>query len=256
MKFVFFRLLVFILPLLSLINLASIIYQDNFFYLKIIIGLVAIFLVTYFLINRRLKNRLQSVNLAFFTFLLLASGEFYFVLIENTVIKVAVAFLINCLLYFYLRDLFNRFFIHDVLSAERQRRLFVFLETPTIFFLAGGLYGLRDFLNISISLATLIFMVFSGLFIGYLLTNKEQLRLKKSYYCLIIAIIMGELFWSISALPFIYYLKSLMVALFYLLGVKLLISGWEGRFSFKTILNYLILIVIILTAALVTTKWF
>jgi hypothetical protein len=125
-----------------------------------------------------------------------------------------------------------------------------------VFFITAGFFGLRDFLNISVIWLVLSLFLLMMILTSYLFFSDEHLGLKKIYYCLITALIMGELFWSINIFPLVYYLKGFILALLYLLGMKLLISSLEGKLSKKIIIHYLIGFFIVLGGVLLTARWF
>jgi len=257
MKLIFSRFLTFFLPLLSLGSLITIVYNNRYFYIGVFFSLLLVLAGSYLMVIKEYKSRFKSLSFAFFAVLLLLSGEFYLVLADNLIIQIVVAVFTNILIYIYLAESLSNILSvkSSALALEEKRQLFLFLETPMVFLITAAFFGLRDFLNISIFLIIILFFFLMIALTSYFFQG-EQLRLKKTQYILIISLIMGELFWSINIFSSVYYLKGFIMALFYFLGTKLLISSWEGKFSKKILINYLIIILVILGAILLTAQWF
>lgn len=234
-----------------------IVYKNSYFYIGVIFSLLLVLAGSYLIVIKEFKNYFQSLSFGFFAFLLLLSGEFYLVLVDNFIVQIVVAVFINILIFIYLTESLNDLLSikSAALALQKKRQLFLFLETPMVFFITAALFGLRDFLNISIILIIILLFVLIVILTSYFFQS-EQLRLKKIYYCLITALIMGELFWSINILSLVYYLKGFILALLYFLGMKLLTSSWEGKFSQKDLIHYLIIITVVLGAVLLTARWF
>jgi len=235
--------------------LLFVVFKNSYFYLVITVCLFLSFLLTYILIVKSVKSWPVRLVHSFFSPLLLGSGVFYLVFVEDSLIKVIIAVLASALFLVYLNKLENQFFSQSPRPAEQQNQLLIFLETVASFFIAAGFFGLRDFLNISIGWLALFFFVIFAVLIQYCFFYQDKPKLNRLLYNLVITLILLQLFWATAILPLVYYLKGLIISFFYLIIMESVI-GTSASLSKKAIRNYLIVFLIVLLALLYTSRWF
>lgn len=252
----YYRLLLLFLITCTFTSLFSILYKDNYFYLGALICVLVAFIGTYLLINKKLKNWRQSASYSFFSLLLLLSGIFYLVFVEDLIVKIGIIVLTNLLFFIYLNELLKQLFVPRSDGSEKQTQIFLLVEAVIVFFISAGFLGLRDFLNISLITLLVPFILLIVILVYYLVFNNVKLGLNKIYFSLILALVMAELFWAMAVLSLVYYLKGLIISFFYLLVMEFVISSLLGKGFNKMVRSYLIIILIVLGIILYSSRWF
>ena len=64
------------------------------------------------------------------------------------------------------------------------------------------------------------------------------------------------MFWAVSLLPLVYYLKGLLLALWYAVVISLVVWQFGKTAPKKIVRNYLIIAMIVAVLILATAQWF
>lgn len=158
-------------------------------------------------------------------------------------------------LYLYLRHVYYYLlnpFGYEVFSLEN---ISSYVNWLVFFLLASTAYGLESFLNLPIFWLMLIIISAAALLVYQIIwVNKIELKLGLPYI-LISGLILVELFWSISFLPFNYNIAGLALAICYYMIIGLVKNYLLGKFDAAKVKIYLILGLISLFLVLLTAKW-
>lgn len=251
-----FQIVKYLFILVIAVFLFLVFIKNSYFYGGISLSLILTFLGSYFLLSRKIKNWKKNLYYSLLPFLLVASGIFYLVFVEILIVKVVIILSLVLLLFTYCKEILKESFTVPLVIAEKPRQFFLLLAVIIIFFLFSGLFGLNDFLSVSV-----IFLILPGgililVLTTYLIFQEDKLGLSKLNIFLIMAAIMMELFWAISILPLVFYLKGLIISLCYLLILQFLLISRLGEGFKKVIRIYLIIIFLLLAVLLVTSRWF
>ena len=141
---------------------------------------------------------------------------------------------------------------YEVFSIEN---ISSYINWLTFFLLAATVYGLASFLNLPISWLVLIMISLTSLLVYQIIwANKIEL-MPSLPYILISCLILVELFWSISFLPFNYNISGLSLAICYYVVIGLVKNHLLLKLDAAKVKMYLILGSISLLLILSTAKW-
>ncbi|OGF24299.1 hypothetical protein A3H09_02730 [Candidatus Falkowbacteria bacterium RIFCSPLOWO2_12_FULL_45_13] len=158
-------------------------------------------------------------------------------------------------LYLYLRYVYYYLLnplAYEVFSIEN---ISSYINWLTFFLLAATVYGLASFLNLPISWLVLIMISLTSLLVYQIIwANKIEL-MPSLPYILISCLILVELFWSISFLPFNYNISGLSLAICYYVVIGLVKNHLLLKLDAAKVKMYLILGSISLLLVLSTAKW-
>lgn len=179
----------------------------------------------------------------------------YSVFISNKLI-IQLLFVANIIfLYLYLRYVYYYLLnppAYEIFSIEN---ISSYINWLTFFLLASTVYGLASFLNLSISWLVLIMIGLSAFLIYQIFwANKIEFRTGLPYI-LISCLILIELFWSISFLPFNYNISGLSLAICYYIIIGLVKNYLLDKLDKAKVKMYLILGAVSLFLVLLTAKW-
>lgn len=158
-------------------------------------------------------------------------------------------------LYIYFRRVYLYLlkpWAYEVFSIEN---LSLYVNWLAFFLLAAAAYGLQSFLNLPISYLALIMLAAIVLLIYQIIwANKIEFK-AGLFYILISCLILVELFWSISFLPFNYNISGLILAICYYVLIGLVKNYLLDKLEAKKVRMYLILGSASLFLILFTAKW-
>jgi hypothetical protein len=158
-------------------------------------------------------------------------------------------------LYLYLRQVYCyllRPLAYQVFSIENFSS---YLNWLAFFLAAAAAYGLASFLNLPIVWLALAAMCLAILLI-YQLVWANKIELKPAWpYVLISCLILVELFWSISFLPFNYNITGLILAVCYYVIIGLVKNHLLGKLDAAKVKMYLILGGVSLFLIMLTARW-
>ena len=158
-------------------------------------------------------------------------------------------------LYLYLRQVYYYLLnplAYEVFSIENISSGANWLS---FFFLAATVYGLQSFLNLPILWLALVILAVTALIIYQIIwANKIELKIVLPYL-LISCLILVELSWSISFLPFNYNISGLALAICYYVIIGLVKNHLLDKLDAKRLRMYLLLGSISLFLILFTAKW-
>ena len=256
--FFFRRVVLFFLPLLLTLDLILIFLKEqaipllNGFYG----GVILISAATYFFIKQKVTNWQRVLSTIFFPVLFFTAGIFYLLFVEDTLIKVSVIVLINFLLLIYFYEFNKQAEGFITSSQDRQKDLFLLLEVVIVFFISSGLFGLRDFINLSLIYLIIINAALMFVIVSYFVFRLEKVTINKIYYSLILTLVITELFTAITIFPLLYYLKGIIISLSYLLIMKVILTSQTAQLWSKKLTYLAIVIAVILTLVLLSSRWF
>ena len=158
-------------------------------------------------------------------------------------------------LYLYLRQVYYYLLNPLAYEAFSLENISSYINWLAFFFSAATLYGLASFLNLSISWLALIMISATCLLVYQIIwVNKIELRAGLPYI-LISCLILVELFWSISFLPFNYNIAGLCLAICFYVISGLVKNHLLLKLEAKKVKMYLILGGTSLLLILFTAKW-
>lgn len=157
-------------------------------------------------------------------------------------------------LYLYLRQVYYYLLNPLAYEVSSLENISAYVNWLIFFLAASTLYGLESFLNLSISWLMLIMISASALLV-YQITWINQIELRAGLpYILISCLILVELFWSISFLPFNYNIAGLSLAICYYTIIGLVKNHLLLKLDAAKVKMYLILGLISLFLVLFTAR--
>jgi len=248
------RLWSFLLPLLIALVWASLFWQRNWTYGVLLLAVLLSFGGSWLLVAGKISSFKEKLFYAGFGLLLVLSSLFAFLLLENIFLKIILAIATIALFFFYVNELFIQYWQKVLPQNSRLFLFFRFAQILVVFWLASGLFGLRDFLGIHffyLGIALFVLISLIGCYSGVL----QPASLKRWQLIFIISLLIMEMFWALGLLPLVYYLKAAFLAIFYALTSEVLNWHFSRSVSFKFIRNYLILAIILILLLLAAAQW-
>ncbi len=158
-------------------------------------------------------------------------------------------------LYIYLKHIYYYLLqplAYEVFSIEN---ISAYTNWLSFFLLAATIYGLQSFLNLPIIYLILIMLAVTALIV-YQMIWAHKIELTAGLpYLLISCLVLVELAWSISFLPFNYNISGLCLAICYYVIIGLVKNHLLGKLDAKKVKIYLSLGSLCLLLILFTAKW-
>ena len=204
--------------------------------------------------------RTSQIDKCWWNFLILpslmsSSAVAYSIFLDNKLIIQLLWLAVIILLYFYLR--YTYYYLLNPLAYKpfSIESISSFSNWLTFFLAAAVAYGLQSFLNLSVWPLELILLLIIFLII-YQIIWANKIALKASaLYILICSLVLVELSWSISFLPFNYNIAGLILAICYYILIGLVKDYLLNRLDKKTVELYLGIGLASLILILFTAQW-
>ncbi|MFH0955686.1 MAG: hypothetical protein V1801_00500 [Candidatus Falkowbacteria bacterium] len=169
---------------------------------------------------------------------------------------IQLLFILNlAFLYFYLRHIYYYLLSPSAYEIFSIENISSYVSWFSFFMLSATIYGLQSFLNLPIFRLVLIMLAATALIVYQIIwVNKIEFR-KGLPYILISCLIVVELCWSISFLPFNYNISGLCLAICFYVVVGLIKNHLFDKLDAARVKMYLILGSISLFLILFTARW-
>jgi len=169
---------------------------------------------------------------------------------------IQLLFILNLVfLYFYLRHIYYYLLKPSAYEVFSIENISSYVSWFSFFLLSAVIYGLQSFLNLPIFNLALIMLVVTALII-YQIIWVNKIELKKGLpYILISCLILVELCWSISFLPFNYNISGLSLAICFYVIIGLIKNHLLDKLDAIKVRMYLILGSVSLFLILFTARW-
>ncbi|MDP2737089.1 MAG: hypothetical protein Q8O59_04935 [bacterium] len=169
---------------------------------------------------------------------------------------IQVLFILNLVfLYLYLRYIYYYLLNPSAYEIFSIENISSYVNWLSFFLLSATIYGLQSFLNLPIFRLALIILVATALIL-YQIIWVNKIELKKGLpYILISCLILVELCWSISFLPFNYNIAGLSLAICFYVVSGLIKNHLLDKLDATRVKMYLILGSVSLFLILFTARW-
>jgi hypothetical protein len=124
-----------------------------------------------------------------------------------------------------------------------------------VFFTASSVYGLANFLNLSMWLLMLFFVAYIMLVLYQVMWTNNILSAFGLFYLLLLALVLTELAWSASFLPLSFYVLGLVVAVLYYMGIGIVKFHLLGKLNRSIAKSYLTFGFLSILIVLLTARW-
>lgn len=251
------RILAVISPLFLGGLFFTLFFKEKSFYLILLLSGGLTFLSIFWLLHK--SGQIKKISAYIFYLLmslfLTAGFLFFFMFLEDQLIKVATFILAVFTLFYYYQQLFSYFIKKPLVNAGDWPLNLNFPETVIIFFWSMVFFGLRDFLSFSAWLLCLVVLILVFSVNGLVQTVIYQ-KSQPILFNLALAVIMAEFFWAFLSLSLVYYLKGLLLTFIYL-GLQMTREIYSRKIENKHLLrNYLLVILALVLAILFSARWF
>jgi len=248
------RLLPLLIPLLVFLLQEIYFFRPRLVYVTAILAVLLIFFAVW-QFGRASKIDSQWWNYLILPAIMSMAIMAYSVFLSNKLIIQLLFFSNLVFLYLYLRHAYYYLLnplAYEVFSLEN---ISSYVNWLIFFLLAANFYGLESFLNLPISWLVLIMMFATALLVYQIIwINKIEIKAGLPYI-LISCLILVELFWSISFLPFNYNIAGLSLAICYYVIIGLVKNHLFDKLDAAKVKMYLILGSISLFLLLLTARW-
>ncbi|MBI4779315.1 hypothetical protein HY797_02595 [Candidatus Falkowbacteria bacterium] len=233
--------------------------QIYFFYPKLIyVAAVLINLLIFFAVWQFCRS--SQVDKEWWNYLILpaimsTAVMAYSVFLSSKSFIQLLFFLNLAFLYFYLRYVYYYLLnpgAYEVFSIEN---ISSYASWLSFFLISATIYGLESFLNLPIFRLALVMLAAAALII-YQIIWANKIEFKKGLpYILISCLILVELCWSISFLPFNYNISGLCLAICFYVIAGLIKNHLLDKLDASKVRIYLILGPVSLFLILFTARW-
>lgn len=169
---------------------------------------------------------------------------------------IQLLFVLNLVfLYFYLRQVYYYLLNPSAYEIFSLENISSYVSWLSFFLISAAIYGLQSFLNLPIFQLALIILAATALIVYQIIwVNKIELK-KGLSYILISCLILVELYWSISFLPFNYNISGLCLAICFYVVSGLIKNQLLDKLDAVRVKMYLILGSVSLFLILLTARW-
>ncbi|MEK7203176.1 MAG: hypothetical protein AAB653_02560 [Patescibacteria group bacterium] len=249
---------IYLLPLL--ISIIVFIFLEVFFYYpKMIYVIFVLINLTIFFAFWQL-TKISNINKQWWNFLILpalmSSTIIAYSIFLNNKILIQSLFIVDVIfLYFYLRCVYYYLIYPQSYELFSIENISSYGNWLTFFFMAVTVYGLQSFLNLPVWLLETVMLAIIILIV-YQIIWVNKIDFKKGLpYILICCLILIELSWSISFLPFNYNIAGLILAIGYYVLIGLTKDHLLDKLDQKALKAYLAVGLTSLFLILLTAQW-
>lgn len=246
------------LPLLA--PLLIFFFEQIYFFSPKLIYAMAILIILLIFFTVWQLSRLSQVDSRWWNYLILPALASCAVLAYSVFLSskfiIQLSFVFNAVfLYLYLRHVYY-YLLHPVAyQVFSLENLSAYTNWLAFFLTAAAVYGAQSFLNSPISLLMLI-MLAAAVLLVYQIIWANKIELKAGLpYILISSLILVELFWAISFLPFNYNISGLGLAICYYVVIGLVKNHLLDKLDTSKVRMYLILGAVSLFLIMFTARW-
>ena len=230
-----------------------------FFYPKLIYAAVVLInLLIFFAVWR--FSAVSQVDKQWWNYLILPAVSSTAVMAYSVFLSfkpaIQLLFILNlAFLYFYLRQVYYYLLNPSLYKVFSLENISAYAGWFSFFLLAAVVYGLQSFLNLPIFYLALVMLVATAL-VSYQIIWANKIELKKGLlYILISCLLVVELGWSISFLPFNYNIAGLCLALCFYMVSGLIKNQLLDKLDAVRVKMYLTLGLVSLVLILFTARW-
>ncbi len=248
------RLLPLLIPILILILFEVFFFYPGMFYVSLVLAnLLIFFAITQF--SKASNADKERWNYLILPVCLVTSLAVYSTLLTNKII-VQTLFVLNIvLLYYYLRSVYYYLIYPAGYTPGTIENFSSFANLLVIFWSASVIYGFQSFLNLPIWLLIIVMLAAASLVIYQVLwSNKIDIK-KSLIYILVGCLILVELSWAASFLPFNYNITGLIIAICYYMLIGLIRFYLLNKLDKKVVRFYLGLGLSSIILIILTAQW-
>jgi len=229
-------------------------FKPRLVYVTAVLAFILIFFIVW-QFGRASKVDVQWWNYLILPALMSLAVTAYTVFLTNRPL-IQLLFILNLIfLYLYFRHAYYYLLNPVAYQPFSLENISSYVNWLTFFLLASVLYGLASFLNLPTSWLVLIMMIASALLV-YQMIWANKITFKAGLpYILISVLILAELFWSVSFLPFNYNIAGLSLAICYYVIIGLVKNHLIFKLDAAKVKTYLLLGFISLILILFTARW-
>ncbi len=251
-----YRIISYLLPLISTLLISLLFYEVGYLKYIYVLIFIFIFLGTYFFIIEKVKEKKLLLSYVLFNLLISYSSLTMFLFLENIYFKIGIVLVNLFLSFIFLNNLFTIYFKKIIIDLNKLYLFFKQAQLFLIFFIASSFFGLRDFFNYSPYLTLIFFYIIIFLVTWYHDWQNYNLSISKLSYRLIYSLIITQVFWALTILPQLYFLKGIILTIIYFIFNELIIWNYTHKYEFKYLRNIMIVSIIIIILLLYTAIWF
>ena len=154
-----YRILTFIAPIVVGGFIGLLFWQAQLAYFVLICASLAAFFGVWRLLGNKIKSKKERFFYSLWSWLQVLSGLIFFLLIEDFIIKIVLAFLVIIFNFVYFNELFSQYFKKPLTPSGRLWAFFYASQIFVVFLSAASLFGVKDFLNIPFYILLIIFFI-------------------------------------------------------------------------------------------------
>ncbi len=248
------RLLPLFIPLLIWVLVQIFYFNPKLVYVVLVLSNMALFYVLWQF------TRSSNIDHKWWNYLILPSfllsfAVLFSLFVQDKILIQLIFIVLSIFLYIYLKYSFYCLLEPMSYREDSMSNISSYLNFTTFFLLASVAYGLQSFLNFSVLMLSFVVLVASFLLIYQIIwANKINFQ-RGLIYILIGCLIIVELAWSISFLPFNYMAAGLMLAICYYVLTNLIKNYLLDELDGKKIKTHLFIGLAGIVLILLTSRW-
>jgi hypothetical protein len=178
----------------------------------------------------------------------------YVSLLVNNLVIHALLIFNSLFVFYYLRNSFF-YFAQKKQSGDIMKNFSSYGNFLIVFFISASIFGLRSFLGISLWILMFVFTVIV-LMIVYEVLVTNEIKIKRGlHFIFLLALLMAEIIYAVSFLPFNYNILGLTVAICYYISIGILKFYLKNNISRRAVKLYLTTGSISILILLLTAQW-
>ncbi len=247
------RTIFFFSPLLLWLLGQVFLFEPRLFYISLILASGLILLSVRYLTKKSNNSAWLLLSISPLVFFL--SLSFYATVITNPIWLQTLFLLVAGFSFLYFKSLYYHLNTDHNDRLEQFDNLLLIGGFLSIFFSSATLYILPAFLNWPLWLLLVISIPVTFLLFYQFLVIRRINWVQGKVNLMINVLILTELIWVLSLLPFNFNILGYLTAIFYYFLVVVQRLQWRNNLSLKSLKISLILVAIILTFLFLTVRW-
>jgi len=251
--FIIRKILLYLNPILFIISLELIRTQGSFWWIFLLVNLLLLTVTLWEFSKRVLNHRLANFLVAPFVFIITVFGFLMF--FENDLIYRFVYLIAAVFIYLYLEQTLNYFYFTNKYQPYTLENLSLYINVLSVFFLTSSIFSSLIFLRLSVIISAIIIYLIIFILTHQISWSNKLIWHDYKIFCVIISLIIAEIFFVVSYLPLNFYVNALLVSIVFYVVVSLSRLFLLRSLDKKNVLEHLIVSSVAVVLILLTAQW-
>ncbi|PIR93775.1 hypothetical protein COT97_04790 [Candidatus Falkowbacteria bacterium CG10_big_fil_rev_8_21_14_0_10_39_11] len=247
------KFLLFLNPVMFVMALELIKAEQSWWWILFLLNFVLIVGTLFEFSKRKLKARTLSFYIAPIIFLI---TSYLFVFFVESVWLYRLVYVVGAgLIYLYLEQLLNYFFFTVKYQPYTLESLSLYINIISTFYFTSSILSTIIFLHLSPLMASVFYYAVLAVIVYQLLWSNKYSWPQMKLFVIFIPLVLAELVYVVSFLPFNYYVGGLLVAVFFYLFMNLTKMFLAESMHRRVVITNISVSFIIIIIILATSQW-